>query len=51
MAETQDDSNSESVNEVRTLLGLAGIELAGPGDGPGLRRGPQHREVRRAHDR
>ncbi|MBA51306.1 MAG: hypothetical protein ACJZ57_03835 [Candidatus Poriferisodalaceae bacterium] len=30
MAETQDDSSSESVNEVRTLLGLVGIELAGP---------------------
>ena len=29
MAETQDDSNSESVNEVRTLLSLVGIELAG----------------------
>jgi len=30
MAETQDDSSSESVNEVRTLLGLVGIDLAGP---------------------
>ena len=30
MAETQDDSSSESVDEVRTLLGLVGIELAGP---------------------
>ena len=29
MAETQDDSNSESVNEVRTLLSLVGIELTG----------------------
>ena len=30
MAETQDDSSSESVNEVRPLLGLVGIDLAGP---------------------
>ena len=30
MAEIQDDSSSESVNEVRTLLGLVGIDLAGP---------------------
>ncbi|MED5293848.1 MAG: hypothetical protein VYB56_08315 [Actinomycetota bacterium] len=29
MAETQDDSSSESVNEVRALLALVGIELAG----------------------
>ncbi|HJL99853.1 MAG: hypothetical protein QGF99_06560 [Acidimicrobiales bacterium] len=29
MAETQDDSSSESVNEVQALLALVGIELTG----------------------
>ena len=29
MSETQDDSRSESVNEVQALLGLVGIELTG----------------------
>ena len=29
MSETQDDSRSESVNEVQALLGLVGIELPG----------------------
>jgi hypothetical protein len=29
MAETQEEPSSESINEVRTLLGLVGIELPG----------------------